>query len=74
MSKTWYPIIDFEKCIGCLACVEFCPHGVFEVRDGKPFISKPEQCIEFCRGCQKGACSSGAISFAGDRRRTREVV
>jgi NAD-dependent dihydropyrimidine dehydrogenase PreA subunit len=54
--------------------VEFCPHEVFEEKDGKPSVKNPENCVEFCRGCQRGACSNGAISFAGDRKRTREVV
>ncbi|WP_083830159.1 4Fe-4S binding protein [Thermococcus zilligii] len=28
---------EYEKCTGCLTCVNFCPHGVYEV----------------CRGCQR---------------------
>lgn len=66
MSKTWYPIIDEKKCIGCLSCVTFCPHGVYEAYDGKPLIVHPENCIELCHGCQLHACSSGAISYFGD--------
>jgi len=67
MSKTWYPVIDYEKCIGCLACVNFCPHGVYEVKDGKPYMVHPEECVDFCKGCLKGACPVGAISFVGDK-------
>jgi NAD-dependent dihydropyrimidine dehydrogenase PreA subunit len=74
MSKGWYPIIDCEKCIGCLSCIEFCSHGVFEEKDGKPFVSNPENCVEFCRGCQKGACSSSAISYAGDKKEAKEAI
>jgi len=66
MSKKWYPIIDYEKCTGCLSCVKFCPHDVFEEKDGKPFVARPENCVDFCRGCQKGACEFDAISYAGD--------
>lgn len=29
MSKTWYPVIDYEKCIECGACTEKCKHGVY---------------------------------------------
>jgi len=66
MSKNWYPIIDYEKCIGCLSCVEFCPHDVFKVEDGKPVVANPDNCVDFCRGCQKGACENGAIKYFGD--------
>lgn len=69
MSKNWYPIIDYDKCIGCLACVNFCMHDVFAVENDKPVVVHPENCIEFCRGCQKGACDSGAISFPGDKKK-----
>ena len=65
MSATWYPVIDYEKCVGCLQCVEFCPHDVYDVRDGKPVVARPEDCVEFCRGCRKGACDHDAISDAG---------
>jgi len=67
MSKNWYPIINYEKCVGCLECVKFCPHGVLEEVDGKPQVVNPQACIEFCRGCQKGACDYNAIAFPGDK-------
>ena len=66
MTKTWYPIIDYEKCVGCLNCVNFCPHDVYTVKDGKPYVAHPENCVEFCRGCQKGACEHNAIRYSGE--------
>ncbi len=66
MSKNWYPIIDYEKCARCLSCVEFCPHGVFGVEGGKPVVENPDNCIEFCRGCQKGPCEHEAIRYSGE--------
>lgn len=63
MAKNWYPIVNYEKCAGCLECVKFCPHDVYEEREGKPFVKNPENCIEFCRGCERGACENGAISY-----------
>ena len=65
MAKNWFPIIDEEKCIGCMTCVNFCPHGVFEEVDGKPKVANPDRCVEFCRGCQK-ICDVRAIAFQGD--------
>jgi len=63
MSKFWYPVIDYEKCSGCLLCVEFCPHGVLIKESGKPVVDNPDNCIEFCRGCQRGVCENDAIIY-----------
>jgi len=43
--------------------VDFCPHDVFEEKDGKPVVANPEECVDFCKGCQKGACDYEAISY-----------
>jgi len=66
MAKNWYPIINYDNCTGCFECVEFCPHGVLEAKDSKPFVSNPDDCVEFCRGCQKGACDADAITYFGE--------
>jgi NAD-dependent dihydropyrimidine dehydrogenase PreA subunit len=64
MAKNWYPIIDYERCTACLLCVNFCPHEVFDVsEDGEPVVANPENCVEFCQGCLKGACDEDAISY-----------
>lgn len=67
MSKNWYPQINYDKCISCFSCVEFCPHDVYEVVNGRVVVVKPENCIDYCKGCLKGACETGAISFFGDK-------
>jgi NAD-dependent dihydropyrimidine dehydrogenase PreA subunit len=64
VATTWYPVVDPEKCTGCLTCVEFCPHGVFEARDGKALVVEPDGCVEFCRACEK-LCDAEAICYAG---------
>ncbi|HOL21657.1 MAG TPA: ferredoxin family protein [bacterium] len=69
MAKNWYPIIDYSKCTGCLSCVKFCPHDVYKVKDEKPVVAAPENCVEFCRGCQKGACQYDAITYYGDKEK-----
>jgi len=66
MAKDWFPIIDYDKCTSCLSCVEFCPHDVFTVEDGSPKVINPQNCVDFCRGCQKGPCDFDAISFPPD--------
>lgn len=66
MAKTWYPIIDRDKCMSCGTCVDFCPHGVYELDgDGPPTVKAPENCVEFCRGCAR-ICPEEAISYYGD--------
>ena len=64
MAETWYPVISYDACVSCLTCVEFCPHAVYQVADGKPIVANSENCVEFCQGCGK-ICPVGAISYFG---------
>jgi len=64
MTKNWYPIIDHDICTGCLTCVDFCPHEVYGIEDGKPVVEHPEHCVEFCEGCSK-ICPTGSINYFG---------
>ena len=48
-----------EKCIGCKACVDVCPHNVFYIKDGKAVILDKDLCME-CGACQRN-CITGAI-------------
>jgi len=40
--------VDKEKCTGCGACINSCPFGAIEMKDGVAVIN------DQCRGC--GAC------------------
>lgn len=60
MTKDWYPIIDYNKCIGCMTCLHFCPHGVYTKKDGKPFVENKDACVDMCKGCEK-ICPEKAI-------------
>lgn len=62
----WFPAIDYDKCTFCMECDTFCPHHVFERRDGdrKLVVANPTNCVVFCRACSK-ACGPDAISFPG---------
>ena len=48
-----------EKCVGCGMCTEVCPHGVFEVSDGKAVLLEKDFCIE-CGACAMN-CPASAI-------------
>lgn len=65
MAKKWYPVIDYEKCIECGACVKKCKNKVYRTNTNKPNVIYPEGCVDGCRGCQK-LCPTGAIEYVGD--------
>jgi NAD-dependent dihydropyrimidine dehydrogenase PreA subunit len=65
MSLDWYPIIDQGKCMDCLICYKFCPHEVYTLEGYKLTVTRPENCITRCHGCEK-KCPSEAISYFGD--------
>ena len=41
---------DGEKCTGCGKCTEVCPHGVFDVTNGKAEVIHRDLCME-CGAC-----------------------
>ena len=52
-------IIVDSKCAGCETCVNTCPVGVFEIKDGKATPSNVNECL-VCRACE-AQCPEGAI-------------
>lgn len=42
--------LDQEKCTGCGMCAIVCPHGVFEMKDGRAHITERDRCME-CSAC-----------------------
>ena len=65
MSKTWYPMINYENCIECGACVEHCTHGVYNKEKApRPVVAFQEGCIQGCTGCKR-TCPSEAIAYFG---------
>jgi len=60
----WFPTIDYSKCDFCMECDKFCPHQVFERREGevKLVVANPANCVVFCRACAK-TCGPDALSF-----------
>ena len=65
----WGPKIDYEKCVTCGKCVDFCHVGAFEIqeKDGKKrtVAKNPSPCIVFCRGCED-ICPAGAITHPSE--------
>lgn len=51
--------IDVDKCTGCGTCVDTCPVGVYEIRDGKSVVVKISECLA-CKACE-AQCPSTCI-------------
>ncbi len=67
MSKTWYPVIDYERCVECGTCTDKCKHGVYNLKKAPvPVVIAPESCIHGCHGCGN-LCPTKAISYVGDQ-------
>lgn len=73
---SWGPKIDYEKCVSCGKCVDFCHVGVFafEEKDGKkrPVVTHYNNCVVFCRGCED-ICPSGAISHPSEEETEKSI-
>jgi ferredoxin len=52
--------LDTDKCIGCGACAQVCPHRILEVRDKKAAILDFDACME-CGACWRN-CPVEAIT------------
>jgi 2-oxoacid:acceptor oxidoreductase gamma subunit (pyruvate/2-ketoisovalerate family)/2-oxoacid:acceptor oxidoreductase delta subunit (pyruvate/2-ketoisovalerate family) len=48
--RTFQPVVDVEKCIGCKQCWMLCPDGSIDMVDGKSVID-----YNYCKGC--GICA-----------------
>ena len=72
----WHPMIDYEKCISCGKCVDYCKLGVyeFEEKEGKkrPFVRNPNNCVVLCIGCQE-QCPADAITHPS-KEETRKII
>lgn len=67
MSKTWYPVIDYERCVECGACTDKCSHAVYDLKKAPtPVVITPESCFHGCRGCGN-LCPTEAISYVGSQ-------
>lgn len=55
--RTFKPVIDLEKCIGCAICWQDCPDNSIEWRDDQPHIV-----YSHCKGC--GICANECPSDA----------
>ena len=58
------PWVDKEKCIGCQACVQVCPVGAIQMKDGKAEIDM-DKCIR-CGKCHD-ICPQNAVRHDSEK-------
>ncbi len=61
--ERWYPVIDRDRCTGCLECLNFCLFGVYGMDSTDSLlIEQPDACRTGCPACSR-ICPEGAIMF-----------
>lgn len=71
----WDPKIDYEKCIACGKCVDFCHVDAFKFEDQddqKRTVVNPNKCIVFCIGCED-ICPTGAITHPSEEKTQKKI-
>jgi NAD-dependent dihydropyrimidine dehydrogenase PreA subunit len=71
----WHPKIDYDKCINCGKCIEYCTLGVYELeKKGKkrPVVKNPTFCVVLCTGCEE-ICPCDAIRFPS-KEETEKII
>ncbi len=58
----WYPVLDYERCVDCKQCHEFCMFGVYSIEDGRVLATQPDNCKPGCPACAR-VCPKAAIMF-----------
>ena len=59
----WFPVIDYDRCVNCKQCHNFCLFGVYQTDgDGKVEVANPSSCKTNCPACAR-VCPQAAIIF-----------
>jgi len=72
----WGPTIDYEECVNCGKCVDYCKLGVYEFEEKEsakgPIVRNPNKCVVLCTGCQ-AQCPASAITHPS-KEGTRRII
>ncbi len=71
----WDPKIDYNKCITCGKCVDFCHMHAFKLEEKngeKRTVVNPNTCVVFCRGCED-VCPVDAITHPSEEE-TQKII
>jgi NAD-dependent dihydropyrimidine dehydrogenase PreA subunit len=59
----WFPVIDYDRCVNCKQCLNFCLFGVYGLTpDGRVQVVNPRGCKTYCPACAR-VCPERAIIF-----------
>ncbi len=59
----WFPVIDYDRCVNCRQCMNFCLFGTYGLSDeGRVQVVKPSGCKTNCPACAR-MCPRQAIIF-----------
>lgn len=61
-TDAWYPVLDYDKCVACGKCHDFCLFGVYSIEDGKVKVTQPQNCKNNCPACSR-VCPAEAVIF-----------
>lgn len=59
--------VEAPKCIGCSVCVDYCPMGAIEMKDGVAHVIE-----NLCRGCQACQMACPQMAIVEDREATQK--
>ena len=59
-----FPVVELDLCTGCGTCEAVCPAGVYEIKDEKSIVIRPEDCTE-CNECVE-SCPEQCIKLVED--------
>ncbi len=67
LSEPIVAVVDEDSCIGCGNCIEVCPYGAIELKEGGKRGQVAEVNPGLCKGCGTcpGACPSSSIQQLG---------
>ena len=59
----WYPVLDYDRCVACRQCLDFCLFGVYALdADDRVVATQPDNCKPGCPACAR-VCPAKAIMF-----------
>ena len=72
----WAPKINYQKCVSCGKCVDFCHMNAFGFKEEKSkkktVVKNLNACVVFCRGCED-ICPVGAIAHPSEEK-TQKII
>ncbi len=59
---SWYPVLDYDRCVACGQCADFCLFGTYDRSGGHVAVVNPQACKNNCPACAR-ICPEAAIIF-----------